>query len=136
MTFISNLEPQVFLYLLSSISEGLTALGGWVCRSVVFKSFLISPKKMHFLIFIFCGICSGILGGNLDPQSYLCYLLRYQYKTVPLEYCILGFFRGRLSPRCFAGGKSNCRVLFPRITINYIFKEENTRLWYLLSQTG
>ena len=27
MTFISNLEPQVFLYILSTISEGLTALG-------------------------------------------------------------------------------------------------------------
>ncbi|XP_012940207.1 exportin-7 isoform X2 [Aplysia californica] len=31
MTFISNLEPQVFLYLLSSISEGLTALDTMVC---------------------------------------------------------------------------------------------------------
>lgn len=27
MTFISNLEPQVFLYIMSTISEGLTALG-------------------------------------------------------------------------------------------------------------
>lgn len=27
MSFISNLEPQVFLYILSTISEGLTALG-------------------------------------------------------------------------------------------------------------
>lgn len=27
MPFISNLEPQVFLYILSTISEGLTALG-------------------------------------------------------------------------------------------------------------
>ncbi|KAI8777729.1 exportin-7 isoform X1 [Biomphalaria glabrata] len=31
MSFISNLEPQVFLYLLSSISEGLTALDTMVC---------------------------------------------------------------------------------------------------------
>ncbi|KAK3746913.1 hypothetical protein RRG08_030324 [Elysia crispata] len=31
MTFISNLEPQVFLYILSSISEGLTALDTMVC---------------------------------------------------------------------------------------------------------
>lgn len=28
MGFLSTLEPQVFLYILSSISEGLTALGG------------------------------------------------------------------------------------------------------------
>ncbi|CAG9836006.1 unnamed protein product [Diabrotica balteata] len=28
MSFLSTLEPQVFLYILSSISEGLTALGG------------------------------------------------------------------------------------------------------------
>lgn len=27
MTFVSSLEPQVFLYLLSTISEGLVALG-------------------------------------------------------------------------------------------------------------
>ena len=27
MSFISNLEPQVFLYILATISEGLTALG-------------------------------------------------------------------------------------------------------------
>ena len=27
MSFISSLEPQVFLYILSTISEGLTALG-------------------------------------------------------------------------------------------------------------
>ncbi len=27
MTFISNIEPQVLLYILSTISEGLTALG-------------------------------------------------------------------------------------------------------------
>ena len=31
MTFISNLEPQVFLYLMTTISEGLTALGRSVC---------------------------------------------------------------------------------------------------------
>ncbi|XP_053407063.1 exportin-7-like [Mercenaria mercenaria] len=31
MTFISNLEPQVFLYILSTISEGLTALDTMVC---------------------------------------------------------------------------------------------------------
>lgn len=30
MTFISNLEPQVFLYILSTISEGLTALGKYI----------------------------------------------------------------------------------------------------------
>jgi exportin-7 len=27
MTFVSSLEPQVFLYILSTISEGLVALG-------------------------------------------------------------------------------------------------------------
>lgn len=27
MSFLSTLEPHVFLYILSSISEGLTALG-------------------------------------------------------------------------------------------------------------
>lgn len=27
MTFISNLEPQVFLYIMATISEGLAALG-------------------------------------------------------------------------------------------------------------
>jgi len=27
MSFISNLEPHVFLYILATISEGLTALG-------------------------------------------------------------------------------------------------------------
>ncbi|XP_046373797.1 exportin-7-like isoform X1 [Haliotis cracherodii] len=31
MSFISNLEPQVFLYILSTISEGLTALDTMVC---------------------------------------------------------------------------------------------------------
>jgi len=31
MGFISNLEPSVFLYILSSISEGLTALDTMVC---------------------------------------------------------------------------------------------------------
>ncbi|XP_052225839.1 exportin-7-like [Dreissena polymorpha] len=31
MTFISNLEPQVFLYVLSTISEGLSALDTMVC---------------------------------------------------------------------------------------------------------
>ncbi|KAL3864345.1 hypothetical protein ACJMK2_006036 [Sinanodonta woodiana] len=31
MNFISNLEPQVFLYILSTISEGLTALDTMVC---------------------------------------------------------------------------------------------------------
>ena len=30
MSFISNLEPQVFLYILSTISEGLTALGMYI----------------------------------------------------------------------------------------------------------
>ncbi len=28
MAFLATMEPQVFLYILSSISEGLTALGG------------------------------------------------------------------------------------------------------------
>ena len=28
MSFLATMEPQVFLYILSSISEGLTALGG------------------------------------------------------------------------------------------------------------
>lgn len=28
MSFLSTLEPHVFLYILSSIAEGLTALGG------------------------------------------------------------------------------------------------------------
>jgi hypothetical protein len=28
MSFLATLEPSVFLYILSSISEGLTALGG------------------------------------------------------------------------------------------------------------
>ena len=32
MSFISNLEPQVFLYILSTISEGLTALGKCTTR--------------------------------------------------------------------------------------------------------
>ena len=28
MSFLATMEPQVFMYILSSISEGLTALGG------------------------------------------------------------------------------------------------------------
>ena len=40
MTFISNLEPQVFLYILSTISEGLTALG---------KCVWIKLSKFHSL---------------------------------------------------------------------------------------
>lgn len=30
MEFISSLEPDVFVYILSSISEGLTGIGEWV----------------------------------------------------------------------------------------------------------
>ena len=35
MSFISNLEPQVFLYILSTISEGLTALGMYILLMII-----------------------------------------------------------------------------------------------------
>lgn len=31
MNFIASLEPHVIMYILSSISEGLTALGNYLC---------------------------------------------------------------------------------------------------------
>lgn len=37
MSFLATLEPQVFLYILSSISEGLTALGLYILYYSVFK---------------------------------------------------------------------------------------------------
>ena len=56
MTFISNLEPQVFLYILSTISEGLTALGK--CGDQIDTLFggiykywsLMFCIKMHFIL--------------------------------------------------------------------------------------
>lgn len=37
MSFISNLEPHVLLYILSSISEGFTALGNTIVVFIVFN---------------------------------------------------------------------------------------------------
>ncbi|XP_067656690.1 exportin-7-like isoform X1 [Haliotis asinina] len=55
MSFISNLEPQVFLYILSTISEGLTALDTMVCTgccatldniiTYLFRRLTIKKKK-------------------------------------------------------------------------------------------
>uniref|UniRef100_T1JH36 Gamma-tubulin complex component 2 n=1 Tax=Strigamia maritima TaxID=126957 RepID=T1JH36_STRMM len=57
MSFISNLEPSVFLYILSSISEGLTALDTMVCTgccatldhivTYLFKRLSIKGKKIR-----------------------------------------------------------------------------------------
>ncbi|WAR22240.1 XPO7-like protein [Mya arenaria] len=57
MTFISNLEPQVFLYILSTISEGLTALDTMVCTgccatldniiTYLFRRLTSKKKKNH-----------------------------------------------------------------------------------------
>ncbi|XP_021371890.1 exportin-7-like [Mizuhopecten yessoensis] len=57
MTFISNLEPQVFLYILTTISEGLTALDTMVCTgccatldtiiTYLFKRLTTKKKKSH-----------------------------------------------------------------------------------------
>ncbi|XP_013418975.1 exportin-7 isoform X1 [Lingula anatina] len=57
MTFISNLEPQVFLYILSTISDGLTALDTMVCTGCcavldnivthLFKRLTKKHKKPH-----------------------------------------------------------------------------------------
>ncbi|KAI0211190.1 Exportin-7 [Lamellibrachia satsuma] len=57
MTFISNLEPRVFLYILSTISEGLTALDTMVCTgccatldniiTYLFKKLTRKHKKPH-----------------------------------------------------------------------------------------
>lgn len=57
MTFISNLEPQVFLYILSTISEGLTALDTMVCTgccatldniiTYLFRKLTTKKKKNH-----------------------------------------------------------------------------------------
>ncbi|XP_029649457.1 exportin-7 isoform X2 [Octopus sinensis] len=57
MMFISNLEPQVFLYILSTISEGLTALDTMVCTgccaildnivTYLFRRLTRKKKKNH-----------------------------------------------------------------------------------------
>ncbi|CAH1784527.1 unnamed protein product, partial [Owenia fusiformis] len=57
MTFISNLEPRVFLYILTTISEGLTALDTMVCTgccatldniiTYLFKRLTKKQKKSH-----------------------------------------------------------------------------------------
>lgn len=52
MSFISNLEPQVFLYILSSISEGLTALG--TCPLLhLWLPWVYSSLPLHLLISLY-----------------------------------------------------------------------------------
>ena len=63
MTFISNIEPQVLLYVLSTISEGLTALGkkclfvvyclcSWIFPKQWWSDGLISYLKRKLLVHI------------------------------------------------------------------------------------
>lgn len=59
MAFISSLEPQVFLYILATISEGLTALDTMVCTgccatldtviTYLFKNLTIKKKKRNHM---------------------------------------------------------------------------------------
>ena len=49
MTFISNLEPQVFMYILSTISEGLTALGKQVSSLIFFSPKAYPDRELLWL---------------------------------------------------------------------------------------
>ena len=57
MSFLATMEPQVFLYILSSISEGLTALGGNLnyftgteLESTMISPFIDSPTSLISII--------------------------------------------------------------------------------------
>ena len=56
MSFLATMEPQVFLYILSSISAGLTALGGnlnyFTGIASILRESILSPKIMLLLYVI------------------------------------------------------------------------------------
>lgn len=52
MNFIASLEPHVIMYILSSISEGLTALGNYYCSLLCSLGFdLEVGKDFDYLYF-------------------------------------------------------------------------------------
>ncbi len=59
MTFISNIEPQVLLYILSTISEGLTALGkdSKICLVCFIKCLVHVQQKLFSALKCGFGIC-------------------------------------------------------------------------------
>ena len=55
MNFLSTLEPNVFLYVLSSISEGLSAIGKYLWLKKLFElqvSFIIILQVSCIIIFL------------------------------------------------------------------------------------
>ncbi|XP_064465819.1 exportin-7-B-like [Ornithodoros turicata] len=60
MHFLSHLEPQVFLYILSSISEGLTALDTMVCTGCC-------ATLDHIVSFLFRRLAKGGAKGPPEP---------------------------------------------------------------------
>ena len=59
MSFITNLEPPVLLYVLTSISEGLTTLGKYHGKHCFQRTYFIvislSPFFFFFFFFVFLG---------------------------------------------------------------------------------
>ncbi|CAN7942332.1 unnamed protein product [Ixodes hexagonus] len=60
MHFLSNLEPPVFLYILSSVSEGLTALDTMVCTGCC-------ATLDHMVSFLFRRLSKGTSKGPPEP---------------------------------------------------------------------
>ncbi|XP_054917475.1 exportin-7-B isoform X1 [Dermacentor andersoni] len=60
MHFLSNLEPPVFLYILSSVSEGLTALDTMVCTGCC-------ATLDHIVSFLFRRLSKGTSKGPPEP---------------------------------------------------------------------
>ena len=55
MSFLATMEPQVFMYILSSITEGLTALGGNLNYFTgAFTQKLLSANAPNFYVQFFC----------------------------------------------------------------------------------
>jgi hypothetical protein len=52
MPFVSNLEPQVFFYIMSTISEGLTALGTLFPYPVLLLTWYLSVRyhRVHWML--------------------------------------------------------------------------------------
>ena len=86
MSFLATMEPQVFLYILSSISEGLTALGGnlnyftgiTLQKAMIFNFPKIRIFKCFFFQFSDTMVCTGCCA-TLD------HIVTYLFKQVMMK---------------------------------------------------
>lgn len=61
MNFIASLEPQVVMYILSSISEGLTALGKYSLKNILGGGAVVVTGSVCVLDTMVCtGCCSSL----------------------------------------------------------------------------